>query len=63
MGNPKTTIHHLPDWIFDSGLFYVAVADMEGKYLYVNDYFLKRGQSSQISSPTLRCAHKPPQTP
>lgn len=46
MGNPKTTIHHLPDWIFDSGLFYVAVADMEGKYLYVNDYFLKSFQSS-----------------
>lgn len=41
---PKKTNHHLPDWIFDSGLFYVAITDMEGKYIYVNEYFLKKFQ-------------------
>lgn len=39
LGNP------LPDWIFNSGLFYVVITDMEGKYLYVNDFFIKKFQS------------------
>ncbi|AFL84893.1 hypothetical protein Belba_2333 [Belliella baltica DSM 15883] len=33
---------HLPDWLLMSGLFYVVITDMEGKYLYVNDFFSKR---------------------
>ncbi|SNS18930.1 PAS domain S-box-containing protein [Belliella buryatensis] len=37
--------HPLPDWIFNSGLFYVVITDMEGKYLYVNDFFIKKFQS------------------
>ncbi len=41
----KNSKHHLPDIIFYSGLFYVVVTDLEGNYIYVNDYFIKRFQS------------------
>ncbi|MCH7400974.1 PAS domain-containing protein [Belliella kenyensis] len=34
--------YHLPDWIYKSGLFYVLIVDMEGKVLYINDYFSKK---------------------
>lgn len=37
--------NNLPDWLLKSGLFYVVITDMEGKYLYVNDFFSKKFNS------------------
>ncbi|GAB2608947.1 PAS domain S-box protein [Belliella aquatica] len=37
--------NYLPDWLQKSGLFYVVITDMEGKYVYVNDFFSKKFNS------------------
>lgn len=37
--------NYLPDWLLKSGLFYVVITDMEGKYLYVNDFFSRKFSS------------------
>ncbi|MCH7410488.1 PAS domain S-box protein [Belliella sp. DSM 111904] len=41
--------YHLPDWIYRSGLFYALILDMEGRFLYINDYFSKRFYNIKVN--------------
>jgi PAS domain S-box-containing protein len=45
MESLKKYENYLPAWLHKSGLFFVVITDMEGKYIYVNDFFSKKFNS------------------